>query len=313
MTGRLSVVATPIGNLEDITLRAIRVLQDVSVILAEDTRRTRILLSHYGIATPLRAFHALSPDRDVERWVARMVEGEHLALVSDAGTPLVSDPGARLVRAAAAAGIPVTPLPGPSAVVAAMIVSGLDCGSFRFVGFLPRSGARRRRALEGIAQAAGSTVLFEAPSRLASTLRDLAAACGPERPAAVCRELTKVHEEVRRGTLPELADAFDIEVKGEVTLVVEGRRGTPPAEEVDLRTHAATLLAEGQSTREAATSLAEAFGVSRREAYRAALAAAASDPARTGRSPSPRGRSEPGRSRGSADPEGRGPDDGADR
>lgn len=220
--GRLSIVATPIGNLEDITLRALRTLREADLILAEDTRRTRVLCSHHGIARPLRALHAHSGPRAIEQALDDLSRGKHLALVTDAGTPLVSDPGAELVRAARERGLRVEAIPGPSAVTAALTVSGIACDAFRFVGFLPRSGKRRREVLAEVRRERGASVLFESPQRLAATLGDLAELLDAEREVAVCRELTKLHEEVVRGSAKQLAERFADGARGEITLVVAG-------------------------------------------------------------------------------------------
>jgi 16S rRNA (cytidine1402-2'-O)-methyltransferase len=219
-SGKLSVVATPIGNLEDVTLRALRVLREAEAILAEDTRRTRHLCTHHGIATRLEAFHAHSSPERLERVVDRLAQGAHLALVTDAGTPGISDPGVRLVRAASERGIVVEAIPGPSALAAALSIAGVPCDPFRFVSFLPRGGGKRRRALEAIAAEPGATVLFESPHRLHATLAELAELLGTDREAAVCRELTKMHEEVVRAPLGELRDRFAEGVRGEITLIV---------------------------------------------------------------------------------------------
>ncbi len=275
-SGVLSVVATPIGNLEDITLRALRVLREADVILAEDTRRTRTLAQHHGIATPLRSFHAHTPPAKVAEVVEELAAGAHLALVSDAGTPLVSDPGARLVQAASEAGVRVEPIPGASASLAAISVAGLRVDGFRFVGFLPRSGGRRTRALTQIARAREATILFEAANRLPATLRDLVASAGSSRHAAVCRELTKLHEEVARGTLAELAERYASPPRGEVTLVVEGAsEDRPDADDVDPEALARALLAEGMRTKEAAKVLGERVGWPVRDAYALVLKIAA--------------------------------------
>lgn len=266
--GRLSIVATPIGNLEDVTLRALRVLRECDTILAEDTRRTRVLCAHHGVSTRLRAFHAHTPEAAVAALVAELVDGAHLALVSDAGTPLVSDPGARLVEAAAAAGVRVEPIPGPCAALAAVSVAGLHLGTFRFVGFLPRAGGRRTRALEQLARAREATVLFEAANRLPETLRELAAVAGAERRAAVGRELTKLHEEIARGTLAELGARFAQAPRGEVTLVVEGApEETIESEGVEPAELARALLARGMRTKDAARELSELLGWPVRDAY----------------------------------------------
>src|SRR5215210_5689248 len=203
----LYVVATPIGNLKDVSFRALGVLAAADAVLAEDTRVTKTLLAHYGITTPLVAYHEHSDASVRARMLARLKEGQALALVSDAGTPLVSDPGYKLVQAAIAEGVPVTPIPGPSAILTALVVSGLPTDRFFFEGFLPaKSGARRTR-LQAIAGIPGTLILYEAPHRLPEMLADAAEVLGP-RPAVMARELTKLFETVRRGTLPELAQQF---------------------------------------------------------------------------------------------------------
>ena len=221
--GTLYVVATPIGNLGDITLRALEVLRGVPVVAAEDTRLTLRLWARHGITTHLVSYHAQSaPAREAEL-MARLAAGDDVAIVTDAGTPLVSDPGEGLVGAWAAAGGTVVPIPGPSAVLAALVASGIPAPRWAFEGFLPRKGAERRERLARIAGDERASVLFEAPGRTAATLADLAAACGSERAAAVCRELTKRHEEIRRGPLGELAVAAAADgLRGEVTIVVAG-------------------------------------------------------------------------------------------
>jgi 16S rRNA (cytidine1402-2'-O)-methyltransferase len=272
VSGRLFVVATPIGNLEDVTLRALRVLREADLVLAEDTRRSRTLLVHHGIGTPLRSFHAHSPPSLVAELCARLAEGAKIALVTDAGTPLVSDPGGELVAAARAAGVAVEAVPGASAPLTALACAGFVTSRFRFVGFLPRSGRRRREALEAVARDPDAVVLFEAPSRLAATLRDLAAAVG-EREVAVCRELTKLHEEVVRGAPAALAPRFET-ARGEITLVVAPRPEPEPAEPPDEETllaHARALEGEGLGAKEAAAALAAAHGLPRRDAYRLVL------------------------------------------
>ncbi len=220
MPGTLFVVATPIGNLGDITLRAIEALRACERVAAEDTRRTRALLSHLAIeGKHVDALHAHSSARDVARATEQLLRGESIALVTDAGTPSVSDPGGALVEAAIAAGVPVVPVPGPSAVLAALVASGLaGDGRFRFVGFLPRDGTGRREAIARIAETPETVIIFEAPSRTGATLRDLADTT-PLRGACVARELTKMHEEFVRSTIAELAgDAR--EWRGEVVIVL---------------------------------------------------------------------------------------------
>lgn len=270
--GVLSVVATPIGNLEDVTLRALRVLRECDAILAEDTRRTRTLCVHHGIDTPLRAFHAHTPPGRIAELAEELAGGAHLALVTDAGTPLVSDPGASLVTAASRAGVRVEPIPGPSAALAAISAAGLHVDGFRFVGFLPRSGGRRAKAIDAIARAREATILFEASNRLPATLRDLAGAASAERPAAVCRELTKLHEEIARGTLGELVERYRDAPRGEVTLVIEGAsEDRREVEDVDPDELARALLADGMRTKEAARALAERLSWTVRDAYAVVL------------------------------------------
>lgn len=215
----LYVVATPIGNLGDVTVRAIDVLKSVDRIAAEDTRRTRQLLSHLGIVgKPVDSLHEHSSARDVERLVEHLQAGQSIALVTDAGTPAVSDPGEALVKASIAAGVRVVPLPGPSAVLAALVASGLASGSgFRFVGFLPREGTERRAAIAVVCETPEPVILYESPERTKATLRDLADAM-PERPACVARELTKMHEEIVRGSLRDLAEKDGW--RGEIALVL---------------------------------------------------------------------------------------------
>lgn len=270
---RLYVVATPIGNLEDITLRALRVLREVDIVVAEDTRRSAILLQHYGIHKPVRSHHAHSPATVSEELVTLLREGHRLALLSDAGEPLVSDPGGSLVAAAIAAGLRVEAIPGPSAVHAALSVAGMHFGSYRFAGFLPRKGEARRRAMAPLAQAAEPTVLFEAPSRLRSTLEDLGRLLGLAHPVVVCRELTKRHESIYRGPIWELIETLPGDVRGEVTLVVAAvsERAQQSAEELQAR-RTDQLRREGHSLSEIAKALAVEFRLSRKQAYAAALA-----------------------------------------
>lgn len=218
----LYVVPTPIGNLEDITLRALRVLREVSLILAEDTRTSRRLLDHYGITTPLRSFHAHNEHAVVEKIAAELSAGTPMALVSDAGTPGISDPGFLLVRACVRQGIRVECLPGPTAFVPALVASGLPCDTFHFDGFLPHKKGRQTR-LKYLAQLPHTFVLYESPYRLVKCLDELITVCGPERPACVARELSKLHEEVKTASLAELRAHFGAkEVKGEIVVVVSG-------------------------------------------------------------------------------------------
>ncbi len=223
--GTLYVVSTPIGNLADITLRALDVLRAVPLVAAEDTRMTRRIWARHGIETRLVSYHARNAMRREPELLAHLAEGHDLALVTDAGTPLVSDPGEGLVAAWAAAGGRVVPVPGASAALAALVAGGIPAPRWAFEGFLPRSGRERRERLARIAADDRATVLFEAPGRVAATLADLSEACGGERHAAVCRELTKLHEDVRRGALADLAGAVrETPVRGEVAIVVAGAR-----------------------------------------------------------------------------------------
>lgn len=267
----LYVVATPLGNLGDLSPRAAEVLRTVPVVAAEDTRRTRQLLSHLGAHPRLVSFHSHS-DRDrVEQLAALLESGNAVALVSDAGTPAISDPGAALVTAVRNRGGNVVPVPGPSAVVTALSACGFPADRFLFLGFLPRKGSERDRLLVQIAQSEYTVVLFEAPLRLASLLDDLARKAGPGRPAAVARELTKLHEETRVGTLEELSRYYaETEPRGECTVVVRGTEvpaGTAPDPAV-VRDLAFRLLSSGVSRREAARQVAAETGLSRNDAYR---------------------------------------------
>ena len=231
--GTLFVVATPIGNMGDVTARAVETLRTCDRVVAEDTRRTRALLSHLGIGgKPLDALHAHSTEGDVARLAESLAGGERIALVTDAGTPVVSDPGDALVRAAIAAGARVVPIPGASAVLAALMASGLaGDGRFRFVGFLPREGTARGEAIALVCATPEQVVIFESPNRTTHTLRDLADAT-PSRPACVARELTKLHEELARGTLAELA-ALEREWIGEVAIVLGAHAPDERATSVD--------------------------------------------------------------------------------
>ena len=270
-TGTLFVVATPIGNLGDISPRALDTLRSVAGICAEDTRRSGQLLSHFGISTPLLALHEHNEDAIAARIVARLQGGESLALVSDAGTPLVSDPGYRLVIAAHEQGSAVFPLPGASAVLAALVLAGLPTDHFLFAGFLPHKGGPRETALAQVREVPGSLVFFEGPSRLQASLASMAKVLG-DRPAAVTRELTKIHETCVRGTLSQLAaDPALAEVKGEIVIVV----GPPlPAAKAQAES-ADALLAEALtrlSPGEAATEVAQALGLPRKAVYARLLA-----------------------------------------
>ena len=268
--GSLYVVSTPIGNLRDITLRAIDVLRAVDLILAEDTRHSRHLLDHHGIATPMLSYHEHNEARATEAAIARLREGRDVALISDAGTPLVSDPGTRVVRAAAEAGIAVVPIPGPSAVLAALVSSALGSERFTFFGFLARKGREREDALQELSSLRYTSVLYEAPNRVAATLGELGARGAGERRVVVARELTKQFEEIRRGTVAELSAYYEsAPPRGEVVIVLEGTTLQPLAED-ELRSRARLMRAAGLSARDVAAALVREGGASRNLAYRLA-------------------------------------------
>src|SRR5213594_114110 len=269
MAGTLYVVATPLGNLDDLSPRAAGTLLRVAAVAAEDTRHTKPLLAHVGSRADLVSFHAHSSEAALRRILHLLGTGKDVALVTDAGTPAVSDPGAALVAAARARDIAVVTVPGPTAVAAALSVSGFTADRYLFLGFLPRKGGDRRR-LETVAKSEWTVVLFEAPPRAAELLADLAATCGGERRAAVARELTKVFEETRAGTLTELAGYYaQAPARGEVTVVVAGA-GKPAREErpPDPEARARVLLAQGMTRKDVAERLAEETGIARNTAYR---------------------------------------------
>jgi 16S rRNA (cytidine1402-2'-O)-methyltransferase len=272
--GSLFVVATPIGNLGDLSSRAKEVLGSADMVCCEDTRRTRALLSAFGLpSSPRRlvSLHGHNEAGRVDAVLGWLGEGKTVALVSDAGTPTISDPGARLVAAAARAGHRVSSVPGPTSVVAALSVSGLPTERFCVEGFLPRRGAERRRRLEALATEERTTVVFEAPGRVGGLLEELRARCG-DREVAVCRELTKLHEEVWRGPLGEAAREFGGRtLQGEVVVVLGGHRPLPVDDDA-LASAVRSRLADGDSPRQAADAVAGALGVPRRRAYAAALA-----------------------------------------
>jgi 16S rRNA (cytidine1402-2'-O)-methyltransferase len=271
--GTLYVVATPIGNLGDMTLRAIDVLRAVPLVAAEDTRMTRRLWARFEIDTRLVSYHAQSDPTRERELLEHLGSGKDLALVTDAGTPLISDPGAELVTRWAERGGTVVPIPGASAVLAALVASGLPAARWTFEGFLPRRGRERRARIERIASDERTSILFEAPGRAAATLTDLAANCGPDRRAAVCRELTKLHEEIRRGTLEELAtQALADPPRGEVTIVVAGASETERGESgISLevgRRQVRELVDQGWTRSSAARDVAQRTGLPRRELFR---------------------------------------------
>ena len=265
----LYVVATPIGNLEDISLRALRTLSEVKLIAAEDTRKTRRLLNRYEIKTPLTSFHEHSGGGKLSYVLGRLAEGD-VALVSEAGMPGISDPGYELVTAAIRQDVMVVPIPGPSVVTAALAVSGLPTERFICLGFLPNRTNARRRFLETVADDPATIVVFEAPHRLAASLRDVITALGDRR-IAVCRELTKLHEEVFRGTVSKAAAHF-VEPRGEFCLVIEGRRERDqPQMSEDIERQLGEMRLSGVPAREAVARVAAETGLSRRELYRAWL------------------------------------------
>jgi 16S rRNA (cytidine1402-2'-O)-methyltransferase len=270
MTGRLQVVATPIGNLADLSERAREALAGADVIAAEDTRHTASLLKAAGIAKPLLSLHEHNESRRVPALLARLALGERVALVSDAGTPLLSDPGYELVRAAVAAGFEVSVIPGPSAITAALAVAGLPTDRFCFEGFLPARERERRAALAALAQEPRTLVFFEAPHRIAAALADMAAELGAERAAVVARELTKAHETIYRGTLRELAARAAAEAnfaRGEITLVVRGAAPTAATVDERLLQRAVRVLSKELPPGRAAALAAQITGATRAAAY----------------------------------------------
>ncbi|UCF18368.1 MAG: 16S rRNA (cytidine(1402)-2'-O)-methyltransferase [Gemmatimonadota bacterium] len=275
--GILYLVSTPIGNLGDLTHRAVEVLRACDIILAEDTRRTRVLLEHYAVAfRDLRSFHKHNEAARCEEVCAALAAGRSVALVSDSGTPLISDPGLRLVRAAQAATERVVPIPGASAALAALVACGLDPQPFTFFGFLPRSGPKRRELVAELRELRHTAVLFEAPQRLARTLVEFAGELGENRTAVVARELTKLHEEFRSGTLGELAAYYQEHVpKGEVVLCLEAASAIPAGlPEADALVVARRMTQEGASSKEIVRVLREECGLERNRAYAIALQAA---------------------------------------
>jgi 16S rRNA (cytidine1402-2'-O)-methyltransferase len=271
--GALYVVSTPIGNMGDFSFRAVDVLKSVALVLAEDTRHSRHLLDHYEIATPLAAYHEHNEAKATPGLVGRLVRGESLALITDAGTPLLSDPGSRLVRAAAAAGARVIPVPGASALLAALVASGLEPERFTFFGFLTRAGRARREALDEITSTRHTVVLYESPNRLVATLAELENLGNGARPAAVAREMTKQFEEVKRGTVGELRAYYESHPpRGELVLVLGGRTIDRVSDEL-VRQRLRSLRSTGTSARDAAALVSRELGVPRNLAYRLAQAA----------------------------------------
>ncbi len=270
MAGTLYVVATPLGNLGDLSPRAADTLKRVAAVAAEDTRHSKPLLHHVGSQAEMISFHAHSSARALERILRILQEGRDVALITDAGTPAISDPGVELVAAARERGVPIVTIPGPTAVAASLSVAGIGGDRYLFLGFLPRKGSDRRRLLLTAASSEWTVVLFESPNRVTQLLTDLIEVCGPEREVAVSRELTKVFEETRAGTLQELSEHYaEAPVRGEVTVVLSGT-GKPRVEErpPDPAERAKALLEEGLSRKDVADRLAEETGISRNTAYR---------------------------------------------
>ena len=265
MTGRLYVVSTPIGNLGDFSFRAVETLKSVQLILAEDTRHSRTLLDRYDIRTPTSSYHEHNEAKATPKLVHRLLDGEDIALISDAGTPLLSDPGARLVTAAIDAGVAVVPIPGASAILSALVASGLAAERFTFFGFLPRKGRERTQTLDEIASSRYTAILYEAPGRVAETLRALAERAG-ERDVVVGRELTKQFEEFRRGTTASLSTYYsETPPRGEVVILVAGASPVTPST-ADMQRLAAELRASGLSVKDVVAELVKR-GVARNEGY----------------------------------------------
>lgn len=273
MAAILTVVATPIGNLGDLSPRAAEALHTADLVLAEDTRRTGKLLQHIGSQVPQRSLHDHNERDRIDEVLAVLAEGRRVVLVSDAGTPAVSDPGYRLIAAAVAAGIRIEPIPGPSAVLAALVASGLPSDRVAFDGFLPRKGAARSERLAALATERRTMVLFASPHRASADLGDLAAALGADRRAVVARELTKLHEQLLRGTLGELASTTSQGLRGEVTIVIDGAPDpvAAPVSAADLVRRVRDLIATGVGKKEAIATVAEAAQVPKRDVYQAVV------------------------------------------
>jgi 16S rRNA (cytidine1402-2'-O)-methyltransferase len=267
MAGLLYLVATPIGNLEDITYRAVRILGEVDLIACEDTRQTRKLLEHYGIQKPSISYHDHNEAERTEELAVRLRSGSTIALVSDAGMPLVSDPGYRLVRAAVESGIPVVPLPGPSAALTALAASGLPTDAFRFAGFLPHKPGQRQKALEAIAEENATVIFYEAPHRILEALEAIEQVLG-SRPIVVARELTKIHEEFLRGTAAEIRAELEQRdaVKGEFTLLI-GKATEPLPDDTPLPEAVDALVRGGTPRMDAIKLVARRRGLSKRDVY----------------------------------------------
>src|SRR3984893_3402247 len=268
--GTLFLVSTPIGNLGDMSHRAVEVLSSAALVIAEDTRHSRRLLEHYRISTPLASYHEHNEAKETPRLIARLRAGDSIALISDAGTPLISDPGSRLVAAALDAEVPVVPIPGASSVMAALVASGLPLERFTFFGFLPRKGKERAEIMTEIVESRGTVVLFEAPNRVATTLEALVEAGAGERQAVVARELTKRFEEFKRGSVAGLASVYGkADPKGEVVLVIAGAEERSVSE-ADLNDAAKRLRESGKSPRDVMDYLVSTLGAPRNTAYKIA-------------------------------------------
>ena len=273
--GALHIVSTPIGNLADLSPRAVAVLREVRLILAEDSRVARVLLSSIEVNTETTSLPGFDEADRIAPIIARLLAGEAVALISDAGTPLISDPGQQLVRAAIAAGVRIVPIPGASALLAAVVASGVAGARWNFEGFLPRSGADRQRAIGALAADLRASVIYEAGNRVAATLRDLAESAGPDRPAALCRELTKIHEEIRRGSLAELAELVEsgaVDGRGEFVIVLGESIADAIESDVDGAYPAALAaveqrIAEGSSRSDAIRAIAAAWKLDRRRLW----------------------------------------------
>ncbi len=263
MPGILYVVATPIGNLEDITLRALRILREAAFVACEDTRHTRKLLDHYGISKPAISYHEHNEPARAAEIIERLESGDSVALVSDAGTPLISDPGYRVVAAAIAAGITVVPIPGPNAAVTALSASGLPTDAFRFCGFLPPKTSQRRKLLEQLKPEACTLIFYEAPHRIAESLEDIAAVMG-NREIVIARELTKLHEEFLRGKPADLQPS----AKGEITILI-GKATEPDPSDTPLEDQVRELEKQGVPRMDAIKQVAKSRGLSKREVYKA--------------------------------------------
>jgi len=271
MPGTLYIVATPIGNLEDITLRALRILKEVDLIAAEDTRHTHHLLEHFGIRTPLTSYHEHNEMAKARQLLERLKTGQNIALVSDAGTPAISDPGYRLLVEAVKADIQIVPLPGASALSTVLSASGLPTDRFAFEGFMPAKKNARREKLQSLRTESRTLIFYEAPHRLKETLSDLSAIFGP-REMVVAREITKVHEEFLRGSIDELIERLaDREILGEVTLVIRGSKGELGISEDDLKAEIRKLKAAGMRVKDIAASMGEKYQYAKKEIYRLAI------------------------------------------